>query len=43
MSVREEFSASAWLVSHAKIVIRGAYDDGGHFHCYIVEVKLFNA
>ena len=41
--VREEFWASPWLVSHAKNVIRGSYDDGGHFPCYIVEVRFFNA
>ena len=43
VSVREEFWVSPWFVSHAKNVIRGAYDDGGHFHCYIVEVRFFNA
>jgi len=43
VSVREEFWVSPWFVSHAKNVIRGAYDDGGHFHCYIVKVRFFNA
>ena len=28
---REEFWASPWLVSHAENVVRGAYDDCGHF------------
>ena len=41
--VREEFWVSPWLVSHAENVIRGAYDDCGHFNCYVVEVRLFNA
>ena len=41
--VREEFWVSPWFVSHAKNVIHGAYDDGGHFHCYIVEVRFSNA
>jgi len=40
VSVKEEFWVSPWIVSHAKNVIRGAYDDGGHFICYIVEVRL---
>ena len=40
MSVREESWVSPWFASHAKNVIRGAYDDGGHFHCYIVEVRF---
>ena len=31
MSVREEFWVSPWLVSHAENVVRGAYDDCGHF------------
>ena len=43
VSVREEFWVSPWFVSHAKNVIRVAYDDGGHFHCYIVDVRFFNA
>ena len=43
VSVREEFWVSPWLVSHAENVIRGAYDDCGHFNCYVVEVRLFNA
>ena len=43
VSVREEFWVSPLFVSHAKNVIRGAYDDGGHFHCYIFEVRFFNA
>ena len=43
VSVREEFWVSPWLVSHAENVIRGAYDDCGHFTCYVVEVRLFNA
>ena len=43
VSVREEFWVSPWFVSHAKNAIRGAYDDDGHFHCYIVEVRFFNA
>ena len=43
VSVREEFWVSPWFASHAKNVIRGAYDDGDHFHCYIVEVRFFNA
>ena len=43
VSVREEFWVSPRFVSHAKNVIRGAYDDDGHFHCYIVEVRFFNA
>ena len=38
-SVREEFWVSPWFVSHAKNVIRGAYD-GGHFNSYIVEVLI---
>ena len=38
VSVREKFWVSLWFVSHAKNVIRGAYYDGGHFNCYIVEV-----
>ena len=37
MSVREEFWVSPWLVSHAENVIRGAYDDCGHFYCYVVD------
>ena len=37
VSVREEFWVSPWFVSHAKNVIRGAYDDGGHFHCNIID------
>ena len=41
VSVREEFWVSPWLVSHAKNVIRGAYDDDGHSHCYIVLITLF--
>ena len=40
VSVREEFWVSPWFVSHAKNVIRGAYDDGGHFNSYIVEVLI---
>ena len=43
VSVREEFWVSPWLVSHAKNVIRGAYDGCGHFNCYVVEVRFFNA
>ena len=43
VSVREEFCVNPWLVSHAKNVICGAYDDFGHFHGYKVEVRLFNA
>ena len=43
VSVREEFWVSPWFVSHAKNVIRGAFDDGGHFNCYLVEVRFFNA
>ena len=43
VSVREEFWVSPWLVSHAENVISGAYDDCGHFNCYVVEVRLFNA
>ena len=43
VSVREKFWVSPWFVSHAKNVIRGAYDDGGHFYYYIVEVGFFNA
>ena len=43
VSVREEFWVSPWFVSHAKNVIRGAYDDRGHFRCYIVGVRFFNA
>ena len=43
MSVREEFWVSSWLVSHAENVIRGAYDDCGHFNCYEVEVRLLNS
>ena len=43
VSVREELWFSPWFVSYAKNVIRGTYDDGGHFHCYKVEVRLFNA
>ena len=27
----------------SKNVIRGGDDDGGHFNCYIVEVRFFNA
>ena len=37
------FWVSPWLVSHAENVIRGAYDDCGHFNCYLVEVRFFNA
>ena len=40
VSVRGEFWVSPWRVSHAENVIRGAYDDCGHFNCYVVEVKL---
>ena len=36
VSVREEFRVSPWLVSHAENVIRGVYDDCGHFNCYVV-------
>ena len=43
VSVREEFWVSPWFVSHAKNVICGAYGHGGHFHCYIVVVRFFNA
>ena len=43
VSVRGQFLVSPWLVSHAENVIRGAYDDCGHFNCYVVEVRLFNA
>ena len=42
VSVKEEFWVSPWFVSYAKNVIRGAYDDSGHFNCYIVEVRFFN-
>ena len=38
MSVREEFWVSPWLVSYAENVLRGAYDDCGHFTCHVVEV-----
>ena len=31
------------VFSHEKSLIRGAYDDGSHFHCYKVEVRFFNA
>ena len=40
--VREEFWVNPWLVSHAKNVIRGAYDDCGHFNCSVVGARLFN-
>ena len=43
VSVREEYWVSPWLVSPAENVIRGAYDDCGHFNCYVVEVRLLNA
>ena len=43
VSVRKEFWVSPWFVSYAPNVTRGAYDDGGHFNCYIVEVRFFNA
>ena len=43
VSVREEFWVSPSLVSLAENVIRGAYDDYGHFNCYVVEVRLFYA
>ena len=36
---RSSGSVHGLLLMH-KNVIRGAYDDGGHFHCYIVEMKL---
>ena len=36
VSVREEFWFSQWFASHARAVIRGVYDNRGHFHCYIV-------
>ena len=40
VSVREEFWVGPWLVSHAENVILGAYDDCGHFSCYVVEVRF---
>ena len=43
VSVIEEVWVSPWFVYHAKNVILGAYNDGGHFNCYIVEARLFNA
>ena len=43
VSVREEFWVSPWIVSHVENVIRGVHDDCGHFNCYVVEVRLFNA
>ena len=42
MSVKEEFWVSPWFVSRAKNIIRGAYDDGGQFHCNKVEVWFFS-
>ena len=43
VSVKEEFWVSPWLVSYTENVIRGTYDDCGHFNCYVIEVRLFNA
>ena len=43
VSVGEEFWVSPWFVSHVINIILGAYDYGGHFNCYIVEMGFFNA